>query len=76
MDESAARALLAEQAEVLRDLARRMAEHGVGQRWEGPARRACEAQLIGLEEDLRTEARRLDTVAQWGGVLSVKAHLG
>ncbi len=76
MDEAAARVLVAEQAEVLRGLSRRMATHGIGEKWEGTARRACEDRLRELQHDLHTEARGLDMLAQWANVSSVRAHLG
>jgi len=75
MDESTARALLASQADALLLLSRRMAEHGVGDRWQGPARRACEAQISALEHDVRTEARRLNDAAHSSAATRVRAFV-
>lgn len=58
-------------ADDLRALAQHLGNHGVGDRWEGPARRHCEIQLSGLEEELRAVARRLDVASQYAGVHSV-----
>jgi hypothetical protein len=73
MDESTARALLASQADALLVLSRRMAEHGVGERWQGPARRACEAHIRALEQDVRIEARRLHDAANSSVATRVRA---
>jgi hypothetical protein len=66
---------LREQAKVLRLMATQLGEHGVGQRWQGPARRHCEAQLMGLEEDLFSAARRLDAAAHYAGVHTALANI-
>lgn len=69
------RALAREQADLLRSVAVRLGAHGVGERWQGPARRECEAQLAGLEADLYSVARRLALAAQYAGVHDVRAEL-
>jgi len=76
MDEATARSLVAGQAEALVALSRRLSQHGVGDRWQGPGRRACEALMVTLEDDLRTEARLLSHIAHYGGVAEVRAHFG
>ena len=68
MEHSAPEAAVHAAATVLRELASRLALHGLGGRWEGPARRACEAQLQALEDALRAHARQLDALVASGGV--------
>jgi hypothetical protein len=68
IDDSALTARVGEAAAALRALATRLATHGLGARWEGPARRACEVQLFALEEALRTHARQLDALVASRGV--------
>ena len=71
MDDS--RWALIEHAQALRALAEQLGAHGVGERWKGPASRHCEAQLVGLEQELVSVARRLDVASQHAGVHSVWA---
>ena len=75
MNEAAARARLLEQAGLLLALAGALSAHGVGDRWQGPARRECEAQLGELEATLRGLARRVNLVGHYAGVSDVRAHL-
>lgn len=60
-------------AQELRALAGELGNYGVGERWQGPARRHCEIQLVGLERELFSIARQLDVTAQYAGVHSVRA---
>jgi hypothetical protein len=69
------RAAVAEQAEILRQMADRMAHHGVGERWQGPSRRECEAQLAGIHDDVRELSRRLVVASTYAGVHDVRAPL-
>jgi hypothetical protein len=62
-------------ADDLRALAQHLAHHGVGDRWQGPARRHCEIQLAGLEDELVTVARRLEVASQYAGVHNVWADM-
>lgn len=68
VDDAALTAQVGQAAAALRALAARLAAHGLGARWEGPARRACEVQLRALEENLRTHARQLDALVASRGV--------
>jgi phosphate uptake regulator len=70
-----ARAVLRDQAHLLRQLALELDHHGVGERWQGPARRQCELELVALEEELRSVARRLEVTADYAGVRSVWADM-
>lgn len=69
------RAALEESGATLRLLARELSDHGVGGRWQGPARRECELQLTALVDDLWSVARRLDVAAAHAGVHSVRADM-
>lgn len=64
---------LREQAALLRLMATELGSHGVGQRWQGPARRHCEAQLVGLEQEIFSVARRLESAAHYAGVHTIRA---
>lgn len=66
---------LGDAADALRAMAAELASHGVGERWQGPARRQCENQLVGLGEELFSVARRIDVAAQYAGVHSVWADM-
>jgi hypothetical protein len=68
MNEAEARARLLEQAATLRALATALGLHGVGDRWQGSAKRSCETRLSHLEDTLRLLARRATTAAQYAGV--------
>lgn len=70
------RASLAYQATVLRQIGVSLAQHGVGERWEGSARIRCEMALGGLEDALVACSRRLDHLAHHAGSRSVMARLG
>lgn len=67
------RSSVGEHAEELRALAEELGNYGVGERWQGPARRHCETQLVGLQQELLSIARRLDVTAQFAGVHSAWA---
>ena len=70
------RASLMAEAVALRHLAIRLAEHGVGNRWEGAARIRCEMALGLLCEDLLETSRKLDHLAHYAGSHSVMARVG
>jgi uncharacterized protein YukE len=70
------RAHLTAQAGALRDVAKRLATHGVGDRWEGPSRDQCELALDGLHHNLLELSRKLDHLAHYVGSSSVMARLG
>lgn len=69
IDDYSSTAMVSAAATALRQLASRLAVHGLGGRWEGPARRACEVQLGALEDALWTHARQLDALAASGDVM-------
>jgi len=66
---------LMEHADALRLLADQVGAHGVGEGWQGPARRHCEGQLVGLEHELVSASRRLTVAAAHAGVHSVWADV-
>ena len=68
MEHSAPEAVVTAAAEALRGLASRLALHGLGGRWEGAARRACETQLQAVEDSLWAHARQLDALVASDGV--------
>lgn len=70
------RASLIAEATALRHLASRLAEHGVGDRWEGAARVSCEMALELLQDDLLHASRKLDHLAYYAGSHSVMARVG
>jgi len=70
------RARLAHQALVLRHIGDALAQHGVGDRWEGAARIRCEMALDGLGDQLVAHSRRLEHLAHYAGSHSVMARLG
>ena len=70
------RAHLNAQAGALRDVANRLAKHGVGDRWEGPSRDQCELALVGLQQNLLELSRKLDHQAHYVASSSVMARLG
>jgi hypothetical protein len=70
------RASLAHQATVLLHIGNSLAEHGVGDRWEGVARIRCEMALHGLGDQLVAHSRRLEHLSHYAGSHSVMARLG
>jgi hypothetical protein len=73
MDDSTLRSRLAGHATTLLQLSQALAAHSVGGRWEGPARRACETQVVDLEQKLFATARKLNGVASDAGVHNLRA---
>lgn len=70
------RASLARLASDLHHIGLRLAEHGVGERWEGASRVRCEMALDGLRDALMAQSQRLDHLAHYAGSTSVMARLG
>jgi hypothetical protein len=70
------RARLVAEADGLRQLAVRLANCGVGERWQGATQIQCEIALMGLVDDLLTHSRRLEHVGHYATTRSVMARLG
>jgi hypothetical protein len=73
MDDATATAQLRQHGQTLLHLARALQLHSVGERWQGPARRACEAQLEDLENAIVTAARRADVLGHYVNTPDVRA---
>lgn len=67
--------LVAQHARAIRAVAERLAEHGVGERWQGPAQRQCENNLLALEANLKTLARHVEDAAHQANARTVMARL-
>jgi hypothetical protein len=75
MDDATATAQLRQHGQTLLHLARALQVHSVGDRWQGPARRACEAQLEELALTIVTAARRADVLGHHLNTPDVRASL-
>jgi hypothetical protein len=75
MDDATAAAHLREHAHSLLQLARALQSHSVGERWQGPARRACSNQLLDLERRLLAASRRAEVLSHYLNVPDVRASL-